>query len=589
MVGRPCWFDRMITNKLSICERSPTANEVTVNCPICARTIANGDRQCPYCGAGLRDANLMGSNILRPQVLPAVGDRHAYREPILVDHEHTLRRLRAAWRLSLSGQGHLVSLVGENGSGRSRLIRELGSIIDADATAACWLVGQAHSYATYQPLSLLADLLASWVGGVTGSDVSTRLATALATLAEGASAQERWTLLALARDICDATDRDELTKIPLAEALALALRRVAGAVPLVVILEDLEWADAASLAVLDSLLSRLLTGAVLVIYTHHADWSHEWPDISRHVQLYLGSLSHPDSLRLVAGVADSQELSPELVEAIAVGGHGNPLLIEHATLAVLEADLRDPVLVPITLQAAIRARITALPAAIRDVLLAGAVLGQRFAYRAIAMVTEPTVDERGTLDTALRELSARRLIIRWREGPEVTYQFTHALIQEVAFGMIRRAERQVLEARVADWLLTEGALHQRGVASVLDDLDHLIAQVPTANDDLESGVIATDTATGPSSNGAEPLQLPRNEKQRAEVLARIVLADLPADRRASLVLCLEHGYSYAQAGEMLGVSRETVRDHLYEARKMFKRLYDASGLTMSERSTEGAR
>jgi RNA polymerase sigma-70 factor (ECF subfamily) len=73
------------------------------------------------------------------------------------------------------------------------------------------------------------------------------------------------------------------------------------------------------------------------------------------------------------------------------------------------------------------------------------------------------------------------------------------------------------------------------------------------------------------------------------VLARIVLADLPADRRASLVLCLEHGYSYAQAGEMLGVSRETVRDHLYEARKMFKRLHDASELTMGDRSTEGAR
>lgn len=531
----------------------------------------------------------MGSDILRPQVLPAVGDQHAYREPKLVDHEHTLRRLRGAWRLSLGGQGHLVSLVGENGSGRSRLIRELGSIIDADAADAYWLVSQAHSYATYQPLSLLADLLAPWADGVAESDVSARLATALATLAEGASAQERWTLLALARDVRDTTDRDELAKLPLAEALAPALRRAVGAVPLVVVLEDLEWADAASLSVLDSLLSRLLTGAALVLYTHHADWSHEWPDISRHAQLYLGSLSRPDSLRMVAGVAVAQELSPALMEALAVGGHGNPLLIEHATLAVIEADVRDPALVPTTLQAAIRARIAALPASIRDVLLAGAVLGQRFAYRAIAMVTEPTADAAGTLDAALRELSARRLITRWREGPEVTYQFTHALIQEVAYGMIRRAERQILEARVADWLLTEGALSQRGVASVLDDLDQLIAQAPTAAESAERDALLTDTAVDSPSKGAELLHLPRGEKQRAEVLARIVLADLPADRRASLVLCLEHGYSYAQAGEMLGVSRETVRDHLYEARQMFKRLHDASGLTMGDRSTEGAR
>ena len=571
----------------------PTANEVIVNCPECARNVTSTNHHCPYCGADLRDANLVGSDILRPQVLPAVGDQHAYREPKLVDHEHTLRRLRAAWRLSLGGQGHLVSLVGENGSGRSRLIRELGSTIDADAAAAYWLVSQAHSYATYLPLSLLADLLAPWAGGAAESDVSARLATALATLAEGASAQERWTLLALARDVRDATARDELGKLPLAEALAPALRRAVGAVPLIVVLEDLEWADAASLSVLDSLLSRLLMGATLVIYTHHADWSHEWPDISRHVQLYLGSLSRPDSLRLVTGVAGAQDLSPELMEAIAIGGHGNPLLIEHATLAAIEAEVRAPALVPVTVQAAIRARMAALSAPVRDVLLAGAVLGQRFAYRAIAMVTEPTVEEPGTLDAALRELSAKRLIMRWREGPEVTYQFTHALVQEVAYGMIRRAERQVLEARVADWLLTEGALCQRGVASVLDDLDYLIAQAPTADDSAERDAVVDDAAADSSIKGAELLHLPRGEKQRAEILARIVLADLPADRRASLVLCLEHGYSYAQAGEMLGVSRETVRDHLYEARKMFKRLHDASGfasgLPMGDRPTEGAR
>jgi predicted ATPase len=209
------------------------------------------------------------------------------------------------------------------------------------------------------------------------------------------------------------------------------------------VLEDLEWADAASLSVLDGLLSRLLTGAVLVIYTHHADWSHEWPDISRHAQLYLGSLSRPDSVLLVKGVAGTHALSPALTEALAVGGHGNPLLIEHATLAVIEAGLADPALVPTTIQAAIRARITALPSSVRTVLLAGAVLGQRFAYRGIAMVTESTVDSRGSLDAALRELSARRFIARWREGPEVTYQFAHALIQEVAYGMIRRAERPV--------------------------------------------------------------------------------------------------------------------------------------------------
>jgi DNA-directed RNA polymerase specialized sigma24 family protein len=560
-----------------------------VNCPNCARIVAGGYASCPHCGADLSGGPLPGSSVLRPQALPAVGDTRAYREPALVDHDHTLRRLRAAWRGARQGQGHLVSLVGENGSGRSRLIRELGLTIDEEAPEALWLVGQAHSSATYLPLHLLADLLAPLASVAAGTDVSAQLATALVTLADGADAAERHALLTLAREARDTADRDSLDGLALAEALARALRRVAGEAPLVIVLEDLEWGDAASLTVLDGMLSRLLQGNTLVIYTHHADWSHEWPDIARHSQLYLGALSRSDSLRLVNTITADHPLSPELAEAVAVGGHGNPLLLEQAALAVVESELTNPATVPTTILAAIRVRIVALPAGTRNVLLAAALLGQRFAYRAIAMVTEASTGDHTALDTALRELTGRRLITRWREGPEVTYRFAHALIQEVAYGALRRADRQLLEARVADWLLTEGALRQRTFATVLDDLDRLIAQAPSAEaapepDEVDEIIEAAPAVTPVSGLLLETL--PRNDKRRAEVLARIVLADLPADQRACIALCLEHGYSYAQAGETLGLPRETVRAHLYEARKMFKQLQDASA-QLSPASVEG--
>ena len=527
--------------------------------------------------------------MLRPQA-PDDTDTRTYREPALVNHEHTLRRLRAAWRGSRQGQGHLTSLVGENGSGRSRLIRELGLTIDDEAPDALWLVGQAHSSATYLPLHLLVDLLAPWAGEEEGGDLSAQLATALATLADGAEAPERRALLTLAREVRDAADRSSQASPALAEALARALRRMAGDAPLVIVLEDLEWGDAASLTVLDGMLSRLLQGATLVIYTHHADWSHEWPDIARHSQLYLGALSRADSLRLVGGLTAEAPLPEALAEAVAVGSHGDPLLLEQATHAVVEGELTNPAIIPTTVHGAIRARIVALPRGTREVLLAAALLGQRFAYRAIAMVTEASTADSTALDTALRELTARRFISRWREGPEVTYRFTHALIQEVAYGALGRAERQQLEARVADWLLTEGALRRRTVGSVLDDLDQLLAQAAPPDDGAAGDEVVAEPpvpAVIPTGRAIAET-LPRNSKRRAEVLARIVLADLPADQRASIALCLEHGYTYAQAGETLGLSRETVRAHLYEARKMFKQLHDASSLINPE-PVEGAR
>lgn len=542
-----------------------------MNCTNCARIVTTGTPQCPHCGASLAGAPPAGSAALRPQV-PPDGDPNGYREVELVDHDHTLRRLRTAWRAARGGQGQLVALVGENGCGRSRLIRELGLTIDDEAPAALWLVGQAYSHATYMPLHLLTDLLAPWTDDRADGEVTLRLAQALAALADGAGTAERWTLLTLAREAQSAGQRDGVPPALLAEALARALRRLAGEQPLVVILEDLEWSDAASLVVLDALLPRILQGAALVIYTHHADWSHDWPDIPRQSQLILGPLGRADSLRLIGRVAGSRALSTERSEAVGLAAGGNALLLEQATLGLLEAEERRDLArtpeIPTTIHQAIRARLALLPDDARAVLLAAAVIGPRFAYRSVAMVIETTLASPAQLDVALRELIRRRLITRWREG---TYRFTHALIQESAYGLLRRSERQAIEARVADWVLTEGALWQRSAAGVIDDLAHRTPSPLPADEGRDEVIDA------PTMGGTVRL-LAMDPERRSAVLARIALADLRPDQRATIALCLQHGYSYAAAADLLGLDREEVRGHLYEARRLFKRLHDASAL-----------
>ena len=557
--------------------------EEPVDCPRCDRYISPGKTRCPHCGAVVSQRPAFGSAVLRPHTIPTIGAAQGYRESPLVDHDHAMRRLRTAWRASHGGQGHLISLVGENGSGRSRLIRELSLTIDEEAPEASWLIGQSHSYATYQPLHLIAGLLTPWTEEGTAGDARAQLTTALIALAVDAPAQERWALLALAREVRDTEDRDALVALPLAETLAGALLRVIATTPLIIVLEDLEWADAASLMILDDLLPRLLNGAALVVYTHHADWSHDWPDVPRQSQLYLGALSQGDSRQLIWNVAITP-LEPAVIEALAVGGHGNPLLLEQATLAAVEGELDDPAFLPLTLQTAIRARIATLPITAREVLFAAAVLGQQFAYRALAMITESSLNDPGLLDAALRELAHRRLVVRWRDGAEVTYRFAHALIQEVAFGTLPATRRQTLEARMADWLLTEGALQRRGVGSVIGELDRLISQMPVASPTPGQDALLDALAADPPKPLPTEL-LAHGDARRDETLARIVLADLPAEQRASIVLCLEHGYTYAQAGEMLGLSREVVREHLHSARQMFNRLAMARRSAMADGPT----
>jgi predicted ATPase len=539
--------------------------------------VANDPARCPYCGSNIRVVRHSGSSVLRPQREASGG----YAETPLVGHDHPLRRLRAAWRNAHIGSGQLVALVGENGAGRSRLIRELGDTIDEEAPQALWLVGQAQSHATYIPFQVLVDLLAPWTGESTERDATARLGAALERLAEEAPTTERWSLLALAREARDPENRGGLPTKPLIEALARALWRVAGGAPLVVVLEDLEWADAASLAALDALLPKLAQGPALIFCTHHADWSHDWPDIARHAQLFLGPLAHGESTRLIAALAADRALAPATIEALAFAAGGNPLLIEQATLAILERGEGDgSAPVPATLIEAIQARIAALSPTARDVLFAAAAIGPRFAYRAVAMVTESAMPDRWAIDAALRELTRRRLIIRWHGGPDVAYRFAHGLIHDVAYGAVGAAERAALEARVADWLLSESALRGRAIARIVEEFDQRALQAP-ADEDRVLGSAPKGAAPRPAAAGA-PAPTPLDLRRRADVLARIVLADLGADQRASLAFCLQHGYSYDEAGELLGIGGAEVREHIYNARKLFKRLYEASAATPTE-------
>src|SRR5207248_2395129 len=164
---------------------------------------------------------------------------------------------------------------------------------------------------------------------------------------------------------------------------ALARRRrrhdTGGGRPLLIVVEDLHWVDAASDEYLTRLVDDLEDAPVLLIATHRPDWRPRWGTPECVTSIVLPPLSEGDSLTLVGDVVARTQLPESLVRAILDRADGNPLFLEELARAVAEqGDLPQAPSVPDSLRAVLSARIDRLPDAQKRLLQTAAVLGREF-------------------------------------------------------------------------------------------------------------------------------------------------------------------------------------------------------------------
>ena len=248
-------------------------------------------------------------------------------------------------------------------------------------------------------------------------------------------------------------------------ALLDQLEALARQKPVLMLFEDVHWADATSLEVLDLTVERVRALPVLVLITFRPEYEAPWTGLSHVTSIALDRLA-PAEVETLAEHVAGRPLPPEVTAQIVAKTDGVPLFVEELTKTVLEGGLLvagpqgwrldgplPPFAIPATLQDLLAARLDRL-APVKEIAQIGAAIGREFSYPLLRAVAGR---DEAALRAALAQLEEAELLFRAGAPPDARYTFKHALVQDTAYETLLRSRRQVLHRQIADALRGEFA------------------------------------------------------------------------------------------------------------------------------------
>ncbi len=358
----------------------------------------------------------------------------------------------------------LVTVVGEPGIGKTRLVGDLHEHTRATHEGHAWHRGHCRPYGESITFAALGEIVRSIAGiapDETVGEAVRRLDADIAVL--DLDAGDRGWLSARLRPLVGSTaadipaDSDESYT-----AWSRYLETTAERTPLTIVVEDLHWADDAMLDFLDSLMERapevplfLMCTARPELYARRAGWA---AGVAHATTISLSPLTDPEMTGLLASLLVRSIMSLDDSDALLRRAAGNPLyarefvhMLEDRGLGAVGGVDSPDAAVPDTVQALIAARLDALDPPERAVLQAASVIGDRFWKGALAAIAPDVSD----LESSLHTLQRRGLIRRSSATSvpsETELSFAHGLIRDVAYGRLPRPARSRLHRSVTAWL-----------------------------------------------------------------------------------------------------------------------------------------
>ena len=380
----------------------------------------------------------------------------------LTGRDDELRLLaEAARRAERERKAILFTLLGAPGVGKSRLVRELaaqlaeqgwtelrGRCLPYGEGITYWPVGEMIRAAADMPAELtIAEAKARLLAASPDEAVADRLAFAMGLVADSAVQGE-------------GMDRE----------IAFAFRRFlesrAADGPLLLVFEDIHWAESVMLDLIEYIATWIRDVPVVILCPSRPELLDRRPSWGggrmEATRIQLEPLSRDEATELVAALLAIDSLPATLRDRILERAEGNPLFVEETIrmlideAAIVRREDRwvavasaDAVAVPATVEALIRARLDTLPREERALLQGASVIGRTFQRTALAAVAVDGPGIQINLDDALlRDLIVEEPLLR----AERSYRFKHILIRDVAYASLPKARRADLHQRVAAWL-----------------------------------------------------------------------------------------------------------------------------------------
>ena len=343
----------------------------------------------------------------------------------------------------------LVTLVGVPGIGKSRLVAELFQITDADEEIISWRQGRSLPYGERASFWALGEIVKAHAGILESDDAATaeeKLIAMVETLGE--DERERDWLARHARPLLGLETAGQAARDEAFAAWRRLIEAAAEQRPLILVFEDLHWADDGLLDFVDHLADWATTVPLLIVATARPellDRRPGWGGGKRNAfTLSVGALSNEETAQLLQRLLDRPVLDAAAQQAVLQRAEGNPLYAEEYARMLVERDDGDLPL-PETVQGLIAARIDGLAPAEKALLQDASVIGKVFWPGALTNSDEHV----------LHALERKEFVRRDRRSAiagETQYAFLHALVRDVGYGQIPRSERAEKHRHAAEWL-----------------------------------------------------------------------------------------------------------------------------------------
>jgi class 3 adenylate cyclase len=426
----------------------------------------------------------------RPRVhRPRPGERRELRSP-LVGRNAEMDRLRRVLVEVEAGPGAIVTLIGDAGSGKSRLVAELGAA--REARPIHWIEGRALPTAANLSFHPFADLLGCWLG--LGERDPSGLSTLDAALHRqvGDGADELAPFLASLMGLeLDASSRERIAGIEgeamerlIVRSMLRLLPALARKEPVALVFEDVHWADGSSVELLASLLRLVEEHRILFLLVARPGYEATAGRLqalarerhgARHVDLDLEPLDPEASAALVENLFAGGRVARGTRDLIELKTAGNPFFVEEVLRslvdqgalewrggALFETERSLAVQIPGSVREVIMARVDRLDPAARRVLNVASVVGMTSDLDVLAAIVGGE-----ELEQALGPLLVAELVVRRERRGRSRIAFNHPLVQEVAYDTLLQATRAELHLRVAETMESALAAQTPGRAGML--------------------------------------------------------------------------------------------------------------------------